>query len=294
MQTKAGRQLIHLPDGRRLSWFEYGDAKGVPALYVPGTPSSGLAGGVYDDAARRAGVRWISVDKPGYGGSDRHRGADLTQRAAALSALVDHLGLPSFVAVGESGGGPLALALALPQPARVGIVVLLSSMGAYDRQARRGMKADNRLLMRVASTAPALLHLPLGRMGRQLNDPVRAASLAKKHASAASGEERDLLANHPDLLPTGLAAAAEALRDGPGGAIDELRLLSGPWGFDLAQVRVPVHLWHGTADRHVPVHVARRTAKALPNGVLHLVERGGHSAGLQRIDDVMACIVTEA
>jgi hypothetical protein len=34
---------------------------------------SGLGGASYAEAARAAGLRWISPEKPGYGGSDYQR-----------------------------------------------------------------------------------------------------------------------------------------------------------------------------------------------------------------------------
>ena len=65
--------VITLPDGRRLSWHEFGDPDGSPVIYTAGTPVSGLGGASYGEAARAAGLRWISPDKPGYGASDYHR-----------------------------------------------------------------------------------------------------------------------------------------------------------------------------------------------------------------------------
>ena len=60
--------VITLPDGRRLHWHEHGDKDGSPVIYTAGTPVSGLGGASYDETARTAGLRWISPDKPGYGG----------------------------------------------------------------------------------------------------------------------------------------------------------------------------------------------------------------------------------
>ncbi|MDP9182426.1 MAG: alpha/beta hydrolase [Actinomycetota bacterium] len=290
MTITTVRDLLVLPDGRRLAWHDLGDPSGTVALYLPGTPTSGLAGLLYDDSARRAGIRWISLDKPGYGGSDRHVGAGFPELAADVRHLTEHLGVESFVAVGESGGGPQALALGALLTDLVRRVVVLSGMGAYDRAARQGMKVDNRFLMALAAHAPRVLRLPLGRMGRELNDPVRAAAVARKHLASMPADEKALIAQHPELLEVSLAAAAEALRDGPAAAVEELRLFTRPWGFTLADVTVPVDLWHGTADRNVPVQVAERVAAALPSSTTHLVEGGGHSIGLMRVDDVMATI----
>jgi pimeloyl-ACP methyl ester carboxylesterase len=42
-------------------------------------------------------------------------------------------------------------------------------------------------------------------------------------------------------------------------------LIAGPWGFDLAVVKVPVLLWHGELDRNVPVTCGRYLAGAFPD-----------------------------
>jgi pimeloyl-ACP methyl ester carboxylesterase len=281
---------LTLPDGRCLAWYDVGDPHGTPAVYLPGTPTSGLAGLLHDAAARRAGVRWISLDKPGYGGSSRQPHRGLTDLAADVARLADHLGIEDFVAVGESGGGPQALALAAGLGERVIGLVLLSSMGPNEGAGRRGMKLDNRLFLALAAHAPWLLRPILRRLGARLNDPARAATLADKHRQAMPAEERGLLAAHPDLLDLALAASADALRRGPDAALDELRLLTRPWGISLADVTAPVALWHGTADRHVPVQVAHRLVARLPHAKFHVVEGGGHSVGLLEIDAVMATV----
>ena len=96
--TAAGRKdagvasdVITLPDGRRLRWHEFGDLDGSPVIYTAGTPVSGLGGGSYDETARAAGLRWISPDKPGYGGSDYQRKRSLLSWGDDLAVLAGHL-----------------------------------------------------------------------------------------------------------------------------------------------------------------------------------------------------------
>ncbi len=103
---------ITVPDGRRLHWYEFGDQDGSPVIYTAGTPVSGLGGASYDQTARAAGLRWISPDKPGYGGSDYQRARSLISWADDLAALAGHLGLDRIALAGESGGGPFTLAAA--------------------------------------------------------------------------------------------------------------------------------------------------------------------------------------
>jgi pimeloyl-ACP methyl ester carboxylesterase len=103
---------ITLADGRRLRWHEFGDPDGSPVLYTAGTPVSGLGGGAYDEAARAAGLRWVSPDKPGYGGSDYQCKRSVISWGDDLAALAGHLGLDHFALAGESGGAPFTLAAA--------------------------------------------------------------------------------------------------------------------------------------------------------------------------------------
>jgi pimeloyl-ACP methyl ester carboxylesterase len=102
--------VIALPDGRRLRWHEFGDPGGSPVIYTAGTPVSGLGGASYYEAARAAGLRWISPDKPGYGGSDYQPKRSLISWPDDLAALAGHLGLDRVALAGESGRGPFTLA----------------------------------------------------------------------------------------------------------------------------------------------------------------------------------------
>src|ERR1700733_11255961 len=83
--------VITPPDGRWLRWHEFGDPGGSPVIYTAGTPVSGLGGRFYDEAALAAGLRWISPDKPGYGGSDYQRKRTVAGWADHLAALAGPL-----------------------------------------------------------------------------------------------------------------------------------------------------------------------------------------------------------
>jgi pimeloyl-ACP methyl ester carboxylesterase len=68
----------------------------------------------------------------------------------------------------------------------------------------------------------------------------------------------------------------EALRQGPDGVVDDYRIPAEAWGFDLAEVRGKVDLWHGDADRVVPLARAEDLATALPHATLHRLAGQGH------------------
>lgn len=96
MDDDAAVQTMNLPDGRRLVWREFRDSGGSPCIYTTGTPASSLAGALHHQAARAAGVRWISLDKPGCGGSDFQPGRRLLDWPGDVSALAAKVGLGRF------------------------------------------------------------------------------------------------------------------------------------------------------------------------------------------------------
>ena len=58
--------------------------------------------------------------------------------------------------------------------------------------------------------------------------------------------------------------------------IDDYLVCRRHWGFDPADMPVPVTVWHGGADRLVPLAHARALAAAMPGCTARVTPRGGH------------------
>src|SRR4030088_2968465 len=98
-------EVLRLPDGRRLAWAEWGRPDGPPAVLLHSSPGSRLLDP--DPAATEAaGARLITVDRPGFGGSDPAPDPTMAGFAADLAALADRLGLRPVALVGWCRGGP--------------------------------------------------------------------------------------------------------------------------------------------------------------------------------------------
>lgn len=279
-----------LPDGRRLGYREFGDRGGRPCVHVPGTPASGLIGQVYDRAARRAGVRWVSVDKPGFGASDADPDRSLPRHAADLARLADHLGLARFAVAGESGGGPAALAAAHQLGDRLSTCLVLCGMGPpHAHDDGDGMKAANRRMFALARHDPEALRRQMGQLARLLADPDGAREWERALRDGMPEADRRAWERFESswLLP----AAQDALRDGGRGAAQELAVLVRPWGFALGEISCPVELWHGTADENVPVEVARRVAAEIPGCRAHVVAGEGHCLAAVRQEEIMDAVL---
>jgi pimeloyl-ACP methyl ester carboxylesterase len=277
--------VITLPDGRRLSWHEFGDKHGSPVIYTAGTPVSGLGGASYDETARAAGLRWISADKPGYGGSDYQRKRSLISWADDLAALAGHLGLDRFALAGESGGAPFTVAAAHQLASRVSVVALIAPGGPITPAEMAGMKSRNRVMYWLAKNAPALNAIPIAAMRRELASPARRErSLRRDMATTPEAAHAGLRIEHE--------AVADALWPGPRATVQELALTKHPWPFPLSEVKTPVHLWHGAADRNAPIAFARRLARELPDATLHVSDSSGHDVGLDRSGEIMSVLAS--
>src|SRR4026207_577644 len=77
---------VSAADGRTLMVAQWGDRGGFPVVSLRGTPGSRL-GRHYDESAYAdVGARVITYDRPGYGGSDRHRGRRGGGRGAGVGS----------------------------------------------------------------------------------------------------------------------------------------------------------------------------------------------------------------
>jgi pimeloyl-ACP methyl ester carboxylesterase len=104
---------ITLADGRALAYCEWGNPTGFPVLWMHGGPGSRLLC-PDEDATTAAGVRLLTVDRPGYGGSDPRPDPSLLGWADDVKVLADRLSLERFAVVGWSAGGGLCAGLRCP------------------------------------------------------------------------------------------------------------------------------------------------------------------------------------
>ncbi len=247
--------------GRTLTFRDWGDRSGRPLFYLHGSPGSRLLHGPDVDYAE-LGIRLITYDRPGYGGSERRSGRTVADAVPDMLDIADHLSLESFGILGISGGGPHALAAAALSASRVSRCATAMGIGpadADDLDFFAGMDATEVNEWQVF-TGP---------------DPDR------KHILDGTLEWIGGIRGNPDLpdeLKASLVAAfTEAFRSGADGILDDYVALSRPWGFDLADVTCPTTVMVAEEDTSVPPAHGRWLAERLPPPGLLLVS-GGHIA----------------
>lgn len=111
-----------------LHYVATGDAGRQPVIFVHGSPGSWRAFRQYlldPDLASRAWL--VSVDRPGFGGTDPGRAEpSLAAQAARIAPLLAAASRPAIL-VGHSLGGPVIARLAIDHPDRVAGLLFLSA-----------------------------------------------------------------------------------------------------------------------------------------------------------------------
>ena len=254
--------------GQVLAVEEWGDPSGRPVVYLHGTPLSRLARHPDDAMFQRHGVRLITYDRPGYGGSSALPGRRVADAAADVAAIADFLGLRRFWAFGVSGGAPHALACAALLPDRVIRVAGLACPAPFDAV---GLDWHAGLIeMNYADAVAAV-------KGRDVLEAHVRANLAADLPAILPEIEQPVLAR-PGIRAMLSTAYAEGMRPGLDGALDDtMALYALPWGFDPAAITVPAYLWHGELDTLVPATHSRWLAERIPGVTLVTAPDAGHA-----------------
>lgn len=260
--TRVRERDIELPDGRTLHVYDSGTQKRYPVLWHHGTPNVGSPPEPLMRAAKKLGLRWVSFDRPAYGGSTRHEGRTVGSIAADVAALADALELESFAVMGHSGGGPHALACAAELPDRVSAAVTLGGLAP--------MEADG--LDWFAGMGPT--------SEASLRAGMKGIEHKRRHEQEHADAKVDFTARDWATLagPWGWLSTilAEGLATGLDGLIDDDVAFATPWSIDLSSMTTPTLLLHGGEDRVVPVAHSRWLAGAIQGAELWELPEEGH------------------
>jgi pimeloyl-ACP methyl ester carboxylesterase len=278
---------VRLPDGRSIGWLEEGAPDGFPVFAFHGLPGSRHQRHPDASIATSLGARVIHPERPGFGWSSPARGRRLLDWPQDVAACADALGIERFALVGISGGGPYALACAHLLRDRIVRVAVVSGVGPPGTMPH-GMTPLARLGFRLAPRWPALVRAvvrPLAWLA--VTHPRR--YLARIAAQMAP-PDRPILAR-PAVQAMFARDYPAAFAQGVAPMVEDLALIASGWGFAPAALAAPLALWHGDADRMVPVSAARAVAAAVPGAVLHETAGEGHFTVFDRWPEVLRWLV---
>lgn len=270
---------VELPDGRRLHAYDTGadDDARLTVVWHHGTPAVGAPPRPLFPLSEQLGIRWVSYDRPGYGGSTPNPGRDVGTAARDVAAVADALGVDRFAVMGHSGGGPHALGCAALLPDRVGAVVVMAGLAPLDADGLHwfaGMEADAVGVLRATIAGPA----------------------ARAHHDAMFGPSRlPLTASDAAAVAADWGWITEivgpALAEGHRGQVDDDLAYVAYWGFEPAGIDVPTLVVQGGQDRVVPFAHGEWLAGTVPGADLWLHDADGHVSVLDRAEEALAWLV---
>lgn len=275
---ERGRHEIRARDGRRLTVWVDGEGDDV-LLCHSGTPEDGSTElhSSRTEAAAGHGLVCVGYSRPGYRYSDRHPGRLVADCAEDVRAIADALAIDSFLTIGWSGGGPHALACGALLPDTVRAVATVGSNAPRNAPALdwyAGMGEQN-----VEEFGAA----EVGRRALQ-------GHLEGEAAKWRSAEPDDVFVHFGSLLPddapqkmtreqleTVVGSMRNAVATGIWGWFDDDMAAVRDWGFDPADVEVPVAVWHGGEDdKFIPFTHGEWLTENIPGAKPHLRPAAAH------------------
>lgn len=282
---------IAVRDGRRLGFAEFGDPRGPAIVWMHGTPGARRQIPVEArQLADRDGLRIIGIDRPGIGSSHPHVYRSILDWTGDLAIIADTLGIDEMRLIGLSGGGPYALAAGAALPDRVLAVAVMGGVAPT-------VGADavpGGAVAFAAYFAPliSVARVPIGialTAGIRLIKPLAGRVLDLYAVVQPQGDKR--LLGRPEFKAMFVDDLLNGSRKQITAPLSDLLLFTRDWGFEAADVTVPVRWWHGDGDHIVPHRHGEHMVRRLPDAELRTIEGESHLAGFGCAEEVLTTLM---
>ncbi len=281
---------LHVPtsDDRVIEVLTGGDPDGLGLLYHGGSPSAAAEYAPLDSLASRLGLRLVTYSRPGYGASTpRSTPGRYVDDVDDTVAVLDHLGIEEFVTLGWSGGGPRALACAALLPDRCRAAASMAGVAPYGADGLdwfAGMAEENHAEYHAAEAGPEAYDAYLDEHFTPILQATP-AELTEAMGGLVTPVDREALG--PEMADWLARTFQRAGAQGTRGVRDDGLAAVSPWGFDLADIGVPVAVWQGDQDAMVPFAHGEWLAARVPGAEAHLLDGEGHISLVHRLDEVL-------
>ncbi|MEX2254138.1 MAG: alpha/beta hydrolase [Acidimicrobiia bacterium] len=279
--------VLEVSDDRHVEYEVVGDPKGVPVFFQHGTGDSRLCKHPDDSVTAGLGVRLITADRPGVGGSSTYKGRSILDWVPDVEKIADELKVEKFVVAGHSGGSPHALAIALGLGDRVTKVGLAAPIAPFDQEGTKGMVKDKDLKMIFKLAHVKWLVAAMGKVeAKHYRKDIHGfvAHCAKEWPSDKA------IFTDEVLEPMFEAEFDAAFAQGGVGALDDMWAFL-DWGFEPEDVRQHVELFVGDSDDILDPGMSDRLTKRLPDCTEHTWKGAGHYGVYGRWEEFLGALI---
>lgn len=284
-------QSIILNDGRKLGFAEYGVENGIPILYFHGAASSRLEQLFEEIELKQKGVRLICIDRPGHGISDYQPNRVLLDWPEDVSQLAEQLAIAKFYTIGYSHGGPYALACCHQLSDKIIAAAVVSSWAPVNRPgAYKGMPVPNRILNESARWFPWLTKRLRQMMSKMIAGDVQ--KVAQRLMASIPESDKEILSSEKTIENLTISVR-EGFKIGWKGIAQDDIVVNHNWGFEIAEITVPVDIWHGQIDVNVPYHAALYLHERIANTNLKSMPNEGHFVMVKHASKVLSSLLSD-
>ncbi len=254
-----------------MSYIEIGDPNGTPAFYFHGSPSCRFEAIPLKAGAKKAGLRIVPPDRPGIGQSDMKKHYSLLEYAEDVKDMAALFGWDKYGVMGLSGGGTTVSSLAYAHPEQILFALDISGWAPInqDKQLRKNVAFLDLFLGNIGRRFPAVfacLFVPFLWRIKHLSADTMVRLLKPDRAFLADRDNRVFFHR---LLQ-------ECLKTQFQGATWDALLRYTDWGFDMRDIKIPIHFIHGTDDGFAPFTFCQWKAQHVAHGTQHVLEGKGH------------------
>ena len=268
-------KILRLDDGRNLAYKEYGVLNGEPVFHCHSVFGCRLELSFNaQQISEQKAVRLIVMDRPGYGASDPDPKTSFVHWVKDLVQLADHLNIEKFSLSGYAIGGVYALACAHEIPDRLKRVSIISSGDVIESAADfKNTIPLYKMTYQIAKYMPKVYKFFSTILIKGiLSDP---DSNIKQFSGKLDQADSEIMRSEAFRLEM-FATLAEGFRQGGKALARDAIQLMHDWSFKPSVINVPMDIWHGTSDFHVPLVVALRLDENVKNSRCFIREGQGH------------------
>jgi pimeloyl-ACP methyl ester carboxylesterase len=253
----------------RVSYRKLGHGK-RKILFFHGFPGSSRQIDIFNSELQSQDLEVLCFDRPGYHHTQIKTADSLNVTVKIAMELVSTLSWTKFEVVTVSGGTPFGIALALQNPESVSAIRVISGLGDLSRPSvRKKFPTLSFYSLKVLPIIPTLLIRNALHINPGKRNPVIDFFLPPSKADLE-------LANIKDVRDSLNQSLSEALEQGFLGPKQDSPVFLANWSAGAADLKAPIHFWHGDLDNVISNKVSESMAPLFPNGKMTLVKNHGH------------------
>jgi pimeloyl-ACP methyl ester carboxylesterase len=289
------KTLVKVADGRSVEVLAAPASAGLALLFHTGTPAGLVEDQILLSAAAERGLSCIQYARPGYSNSSPQPGRRVADAVTDVTAILDHLDIGEFVTAGWSGGGPHALACAALLPGRCLAAATLAGVAPYSAEGLdwlAGMAPENLDEFGRALAGEAVLSEYLNLAAAAVAE-VSTEDIAEMFGELVTAPDKAVL--HGGFGRYLAESSRAAVSTGIAGWRDDNLAFVHEWGFDVADIGLPVTVWQGDQDAMVPLSHGQWLASHIPGAKSQLRLGDGHlSLFVKHLSDILGGLAAEA